>query len=367
MPLPRPEPLLQAALSRLCVQGLKPLPLMPPEGGSAGPWSPSARFEVRAGNTSWVLVCKALAALHPKQAHEQRLCLQDWLRQQEPANAYGVLMAPFISARVRQDLFAAGVGCVDQAGNALLAFGSSHIEKEVPGNPVREQRELRSFFTPKAMQVVRTLLLHPRAWPGHELARAAGVSAAHVSQVRNALVERGWAQSARAGVRVTQPWAVLDAWQQARGPAQGSYKAYTTLHGAALTQALQALQAEPLTAGRVLLAGASCAQYVAPYVRANALFLLVHETVWPRVQSELKLQSGSAGANVQVYVSPHLPDFQDAVELTPALQGVDLYSAYVQMYRQGERMREAAQHLRQERLVPLWQREGLSPPESAAS
>lgn len=367
MPLPHPEPLLQTALSRLGGQGVKPLPLTQPEGLSAGPWLPSARFEVQVGDASWVLVCKTLAALHPKQAHEQRLCLQDWLRQQEPANAYGVLMAPFISARVRQDLFAAGVGCVDQVGNVLLGFGAAHIEKEVPGNPLREQRELRSFFTPKAMQVVRTLLLHPRAWPGHELAQAAGVSAAHVSQVRHALVERGWAQSSRAGVRVTQPWAVLDAWQQAREPAPGPHPAYTTLHGAALTQALQALQAEPLTAGRVLLAGASCAQYVAPYARTTTLSLLVQEVALPRVQAELKLQTGHTGANVQVYVSPPPRDFQDAVQLTPHLQGVDLYSAYVQMYRQGERLREAAQHLRQERLVPLWRREGLSPPPSATN
>ena len=49
----------------------------------------------------------------------------------------------------------AGVGYVDLAGNARLAFDHVFIETRSPKNPFIEKRELRSLFAPRATRVLR--------------------------------------------------------------------------------------------------------------------------------------------------------------------------------------------------------------------
>jgi hypothetical protein len=127
--------------------------------------------------------------------------------------AYGVLAAPFISEASAKICAEAGIGYVDLVGNARLSFGKVFIERRVTGqNPFR-RRELHSLFSARATRVLRVLLTGPlRTWKVQELAQSSKVSLGWVSQVRKQLIAQEWATANEAGLRITQPSALLNAW-----------------------------------------------------------------------------------------------------------------------------------------------------------
>lgn len=177
---------------------------------------PDALVEVEARGKPWVLVVECKRQGHPQYVRHGLLQLQRFLEPTRGRPCYGVLVAPFIS-KLSADLCAeAGVGYVDFAGNARLAFDQVFIETRVADNPFREKRETRSLFGPRATRVLRVLLqgpLHP--WRVAELAESARVSVGWASAVRRELLAREWGVEEPGGLRVKKPHAILDAWVKA--------------------------------------------------------------------------------------------------------------------------------------------------------
>jgi hypothetical protein len=153
----------------------------------------------------------------PRAVRTAVLELQNYLQHlPKESRAYGVLVAPFISAESAEICNRAGVGYADLAGNARLLFDQIFIETRAAENPFREKRETRSLFAPRATRVLRVVLQGPlRAWKVTELADSARVSLGWVSAVRQQLLAREWAAEEPGGLRVTKPWAVLEAWAKA--------------------------------------------------------------------------------------------------------------------------------------------------------
>jgi hypothetical protein len=172
-------------------------------------------FRVLAGKDEWILALEGKREGYPRSVRVAVSQLEHYLRQL-PSNthAYGVVAAPFISQASAQICEEAGVGYVDLAGNALLAFDHVFIETRSSENPFREKRELRSLFAPRATRVLRVMLQGPlRTWKVKELAEASRVSLGWVSAVRKELLAREWAEKVeRSGIRVKHPDALLDTW-----------------------------------------------------------------------------------------------------------------------------------------------------------
>lgn len=213
---PQFEALLQELLGRVPFLKLESLRREAPLAPSC-PERPDWLAKVRAGERRSTLVVEGRRIGQPREVRTSILQLQRFLESLPgKGTRYGVLLAPFISeesARLCKD---AGIGYADLAGNARLSFDQVFVETRAAGNPLREKRETRSLFAPRAARVLRVLLQGPlRAWKVTELAASSQVSFGWVSAVRQQLLGREWAVDEPGGLRVTKPDAVLQAWAKA--------------------------------------------------------------------------------------------------------------------------------------------------------
>lgn len=304
-----------------------------------------------------VIECKLVA-----QPRQVRGAVAQLTREVErsPVASQGLLVAPFVSPASRAILAEAGMGWLDLAGNARIAFPRLHVEiNKTERDPWATKRVQRSLFYPKSARLLKLLLAHPgRSWRVAELAEAAGVSVGQVSNVRQALTAREWAVAdAAEGLRLVQPGALLDAWRDAgEKPAQVQLPGYTLLNGAALQTALLAAFAEAEKSGaRLLLASHSVARRVAPFLRVAGEFLYADAAGLALLQNHLQLQRAPTGANVTVYAAADEGLWQERMPLGTGLQGTGPVQTYLDLYAGGERSQEAAEHWRAETINKLWE------------
>lgn len=308
-----------------------------------------ARFDV--GDRPHVIIAEVKASGQPRQVRAALLQLRHQLERQ-PENATPLFVAPYLSEEARALCREQDVGFLDLEGNCRIAFDSVFIERTVPTKPSVARRDLKSLFKPKSAQVLRVLLRAPqRAWKVVDLAEAAQVSLGHISNVRAALVDREWARIEPDGLRLTAPDALLDTWRERYEPPPGTRLGYyTTLHGAAFDKAVRAALDGGL-APRALLASFSAAQWIAPFARATSQYFYANAEGLDRLRAELHLSSAAKGANVMVTRLDDEGLFRDAVESAPGIFTTSPVQTYLDLAAAGERGREAADHLRRERLT----------------
>jgi hypothetical protein len=320
------------------------------------PGTPDFVVTFTVGDQTRNLVCSVVPRqLYPKEAIVTAALLDRWKRKHGLNDGYPVIVASFISAPCAKTLQDEDVGYVDLAGNFRLTPGNAHLEREVAGNPFRVKRELKSLFTPQATRIMLHLLLTGKVWTGSELAAAAQTSGAHVSGLKKSMAERDWIKTNSRSIMVTQPTAVLEAWRQSLR--KTDYETcYTVMHGAALEKATQTLF-EPTPEGRqILLAGPSAAQNIAPYARGHNLQFIATKAGVALLKDRLQLRPASQGANVMIELVDEADvRFSFAHDLgRPGVFSTDAVSTYLSLWQQGERMREAAEHIRLTVLEPMW-------------
>lgn len=345
-----------SALSRLRQCAVGPLELIEDSGAV---WAPHFSTTICGPWGTQTLVCRVEGALHPKRAHSVRLALADWQLRYGDNKSHAVVVAPYVSEASDALLGESAVGFVDEAGNYRIQFNDVFLERRVPGNPAREKRVVRPLFTPAAVRIIRVLLETPGPWKGYALAQQAGTSAAHVSFVRNALVNHGWAASDKEGLKVTHAAEILDAWRKAGSRPRPPLRGYVSHHGAAL-QARCAELMERDKGQNLVLAGASAAAYQAPYLRSPVLEVVATEVGVSLLRKELGFREVAQGANVLADVVEEGADpLRFAEEMTQGVFATDPLTTYLALCQRGERHAEAAEHLRTSLLIPRWKATGL--------
>lgn len=301
------------------------------------------------------LVCEVKSSGQPRHVRLALLRLRDFVANQTK-DATPVFIAPYLSPDAQALCRQKEVGYLDLEGNARLTFGSVFVERQVASKPAVERRELRSLFKPKSAQVLRVMLRDPhRAWRVTELAEAADVSLGHVSNVRAGLLGREWARVSGEGLYLSEPDALLDAWRDAYEPPAGRRMSfYTTLHGSAFEEAVRSVSQSDRDTGQAVLASFSAAHWLAPYGRTGTQYFYVDDAGLEQLRSGLKLSSTSKGENVTVTLLTDLGVLRDTVEPAPGIICTSPVQTYLDLAAAGERGREAADHLRQERLT--WQK-----------
>jgi hypothetical protein len=292
----------------------------------------------------------------PRYIREASFVLSDLLKHQP--GAYGVVLAPYISPEAREILRREGLGWFDLAGNCLISFDGIHLEIiRSDTNPFNTKRKQRSVFSTKSGRILKLLLTESQPIKGFEIATRTHVSAAQVSKVREALLDREWASSDSEGLRIVRHAAVLQAWREGRAPPSLAAQGYTLMHGKALDAQLQALFARAQAAqDRILLmAGHSVARRVAPYARVAGEYFYADQASAELIKEFLELQRTERGANVFIYQPEDDMLSLDAIALKPEpLRGTGLVQTYLDLSSLGERDIEAADHLFNERLAGRW-------------
>jgi hypothetical protein len=155
------------------------------------------------GQTSWIhAVIKSV--VHPKQASHAIWSLKKSPgRTADNVPVYPVLIAPFISEAVAAMCEAEGIGHLDLSGNCNLEFGGIWIERRGIPRKYKEDRGLKSLYSPKASRILRVLLQGPlRPHKVEELFAAATVSLGLVSKVRKVLLDQDLGEDSKDGIRI---------------------------------------------------------------------------------------------------------------------------------------------------------------------
>ena len=321
-------------------------------------------IQLSAANQKWTLACEVKSSGQPRNIRLAAWQARDFAQRAGPgANVYPVVLAPFISAETGEICREMGVGYADLAGNCRLAFGNVYIEKSVAKNPFGVRREQRSLFAPKSARILNALLSHPRrAWKLTELAETTGVSLGQVSNVQKLLLDREWISAQRGALRLIHPDALLDAWRAAYvQPSTARARYYTILHGVELEQALRAafavmqLSNAPTEAGpRGALSSFSAARWLAPFARVAGEFLYADAEAEKLLVQHLKLEPATRGENVTIDRPGDKGVFLENLEPKPGLRCTGLVQTFLDLAAAGERGAEAADHLRQQKITPLW-------------
>jgi hypothetical protein len=327
---------------------------------ATGSWRPDFSIDLQADGDAWVLIGEVKADGQPRHVRGAALQVRDYVQRlpsvDARARAYPVVVAPFISPASAEICKEAGVGFADLAGNCRLAFGRVYIEKCSAENPFRKRRALRSLFGAKSARVLRLLLAKPhRVWRVAQLAKQAQVSLGQVSNLRQRLLDEEWAVVEKGGLRLSRPRELLAAWRQAHRlePAR-SEACYTLLHGEALDAALRAALAEAGRGERAVLASYSAGRWLAPFARVASLYIYADEQGEAVLRKHLKLEPPGKGANVSLMRPKDEGVFLDRIEAAKGIWCTSPIQTYLDLFAGGERGGEAAEHLFNERIAPLW-------------
>ncbi|MCL4461972.1 MAG: type IV toxin-antitoxin system AbiEi family antitoxin [Nitrospirae bacterium] len=298
------------------------------------------------------LVCEVKSSGQPRHVRMALLQLRNYMAH-HAQDATPVFIAPYLSSDAQALCREQKVGFVDFEGNARLVFDGVFIERQVASKPFSDRRKLRSLFKPKSAQVLRVMLRNPRrAWRITDLAQAASVSLGHVSNVRVGLLDREWAQVSEEGLFLSEPDSLLDEWREVYEPPVGKRLAfYTTLHGSALEEAARRVLRSGGESGLAAFASFSAAHWLAPYGRTGTQYFYADAEGLERLKSALKLSAIPKGENVVVTVLKDSGLLRDTEEPAPGAICTSPIQTYLDLANAGERGREAADHLRRERLI----------------
>lgn len=310
-----------------------------------------SELTVQIARRTYLLTLGHAQSGQPREIRSSVHALQS-LKSPSTGHRVNVLVAPYLSPAARRICEESDVSYFDLEGNVRLVFGTVYIERQVTGEPKPVRRELQSIFKPRSAQVLKVMLSQPeRSWKIVELARAARVSLGHASNVRVALIGREWATVTDQGLVLSDPDALLDAWGQNYQPPAGEQLGfYTTLHGSAFEQAARSALMAQDGQGFAIFASFSASNWMAPFARTGKQYFYADQAGLDRLKSSLALSSASKGDNVVIVLVKDTGLFHDTVQPVPGVFCTSPVQTYLDMAAAGERGREAADHLRRERL-----------------
>jgi len=267
------------------------------------------------------------------------------------ADAYFVIVAPYVSPRGMEICRRHKVGCVDLAGNCYLEFDSVYIERIVEEKPQRVKRRIKNLFAPVSSRIVRAALEEPdRVWKLTELAQATGASLGQTYNVSEKLAAEGFGQkSARSGVKLTDPAGLLDTWRQEYDIA--ALNEIHSFHSSERDPArvmAEVKQAAEKLGGKYAFTLHAGASLVAPYVRFNDVHLYVESN--PQAWTDaLGLHTVEFGGNVHL-LQPYDEGVFYHLRSPQRMAVIGNIQLYLDLYKYPARGREQAEFLREKEI-----------------
>ena len=267
-------------------------------------------------------------------------------------NAYGVIVAPYISPASAQICAKEGIGYVDFAGNCRLIFDSIYIDRHGNPNPFSERRDLKSLYSRKSSRIIRVLLSSPkRTWKLTELAAEARVSLGLVAKIKNLLLNREWIQETKDGLALAEPKQLLSQWADTYRIEQNRIFEFYALSNV-LEIERQLSDFCKMSKLKFAFTGFSGAARVAPFVRYRQVTVYVEEDV-EKVKTALDLKRVASGANVSMLIPYDSSVFYEVTEVKD-IAIVSPIQLYLDLRNMPERGQEAAEFLLEEVINPRW-------------
>lgn len=310
-------------------------------------------FELRvaAGSTRRVLVVFAKPGGAPSVLRPGIESLRQEILARKLPDAYGVMVAPYLTEAGLQLCKDNGVGGIDLAGNCYLNFGPIYIERKGNPNPSPARFEF-SLFSPKSSRISRLLLSDPaRLWQVQKLSIEASVSLGLASRIKDHLIKEGYLQEEHRLLKLVNAGGLLDLWAEHYAYKKNRITEYYS--GVGPLRLESEVQSVCSRMGfRSALALFSGASRVAPYVRIDKAFLYT-EGGLDEIVKALDLKIGLSGSNLML-----LEPYDAGVFQGSRIVGSETIVSDVQLYLDLKSFKgrgtEAAEFLRRTRIEPTW-------------
>lgn len=319
-----------------------------------------AELEVSVSGTTVTLVVEFKKTAFPREVRQLLWQIREQGSTSGPGARRGVtvhlLAAESLSPGAKQLLRDEGVGYFDAGGSLFLPAKGAYLLLEKPP-PKSQARSNRSLFRGRRAQVIHVLLHRARQWvSGKAVAEQAMVSAATASETLSALERFDWVIARGQGPAkerfLAEPGALLDAWaaQVAAEPPPASRRYFVP---SASTDSLLDRLAQSCDANHAeyAITSEAAAQHYAPYLSSVSQVrcrLLAGGAADASI-SAMEARAVDEGANLIVLEAKSLGEL-----LLRERAGNAWFASPVQVYLdllRGEgRAREAAEHLRKERI-----------------
>jgi hypothetical protein len=273
-------------------------------------------------------------------------------------NAYGLIIAPYISEKSAAVCKEARIGYIDLSGNCFISFQNIHIEKEGKANTQLEKRLLKSLYYPKAERLLRVILNNPgQTWKMQDLSKEAGVSLGMASNVKQQLEAMEWIAASKKGFALTAWDELLKDWQMQYSYTKNKRYDFYSLKS---TEEIEKELAEYCKKSNIsyALTMFSGAARLAPYTRYNRVYAYVENDI-EKLADALKLKPVTSGPNVTL-LSPYDEGIFYEAETVEGVNIVSPIQLYLDLMSNKGRGEEAAEFLMKEVIEPQWSQEFLT-------
>lgn len=313
---------------------------------------PDLLLDFRLGDSRWRVIVEVKAIGEPRQLRYAIQQLREYLKGAD--NGYGIIGAPYISKDGAKICRENGVGYVDLAGNCLVSFDQTYIERSGFASPSREKRPMKSPFTRRASRVLRVMLLDPnRSWQVQELAREADISLGLASKVKQRLLDLEYArENSKREISANRPKDILDTWVENYTFRKNPGWDFFTLEE---PKTAERRLAEYCSKRRIRYAMTlfSGAALVAPYAQYTRGFSYLVSDV-RKVAEAVGLKEVSSGPNFTI-LEPYDEGVFYGSRTIDGMQVVSDIQLYLDLAGYKGRGEEAAQFLLRQRIEPSWQ------------
>jgi len=329
---------------------------------NGGPnWRADARINLQLGGKQYALLVEVKKSIYPRDAQQvlwqmQRYAQELGIRDRK-ALVVPILAAQSISPGAKELLRSEHCGYFDGGGSLFIPARGAYIYIDRPP-PKTLEKSIRSLFRGKRSQVLQALLLHHEEWFGvKELAELAAVSPATASETLSSLERFEWLSVRGQGPSkerlLSEPGALLDEWVKRITSATRrlTYSRFYVPGGKPDEIADRLAHACARLDLSYAFTQEFAAQIYAPFLtsvsRVSCRLALGPRA--GRLYEELDARPVEEGANLDIIETRssgelHFKEHVGTLWLASPVQ------VYLDLQRRGGRGKDAAEHLRRERL-----------------
>ena len=301
--------------------------------------TPDLNIKIELPNDILELKAEVKSSGQPRLARE---AVNQLLRYKDKTSqVYLVFIAPYISSKAADICQAENIGYLDLSGNCLLSFDKIYIERNEYPNQFKENRDLKSLYTPKAERILRTLLCNPgKKWKIKELSFESGVSLGQASNVKKLLFDSEYLTGKQGGFSLENPYELLNEWAKNYDYRKnGIQELYSLMNPVDIENTVAAFCMDKNI--KYALTGFSAAARVAPTVRYNKAMIYA-ENLTGLNFSELSLKTVKSGGNLLLF-TPYDEGVFYGSSMNNGIQSVSDIQTYLDLIGFRGRGEEAAE------------------------
>ncbi|MBO4697959.1 MAG: hypothetical protein J5643_11900 [Lachnospiraceae bacterium] len=259
---------------------------------------------------------------------------------------YRIITAPYVSKLSADVCKKNGVGYVDYSGNCLISFDSIYISDIGHENlfPKKDKISRNLFKTSSHVtsSIIKVILKDLSiSWKLQKLSEEVGCSIGMVAKVKEYLCNQGWAEMGKAGLRITNPAGILEAWSESYNiDKENMINAYTLLSVPEFEKAFGKTITDKSYTG--CLTGFSGGARYAPVVRYTKVHIWLSQKDIAGFMEDMQIKQVDSGANISIYIAEEDDVFIDRREINGDIVAspVQAYLDLMQLKGRGEEMAE---------------------------